>query len=44
VLWNFEKFLIGRDGSVVDRFSPDVTPDDANLRAAIERELSRQGA
>jgi glutathione peroxidase len=44
VLWNFEKFLIGRDGSVVDRFSPDVKPDDANLREAIERELSRQGA
>ena len=28
VLWNFEKFLIARDGSVVERFSPDVAPDD----------------
>src|SRR5690606_10667697 len=24
VLWNFEKFVIGRDGQVVARFSPDV--------------------
>jgi glutathione peroxidase len=44
VLWNFEKFLIGRDGTVVGRFSPDVAPDDDRLRASIERELSREGA
>ncbi|KPC50280.1 glutathione peroxidase [Amantichitinum ursilacus] len=41
VLWNFEKFLISRDGQVVERFAPDVTPDDARLVAAIERELAR---
>jgi glutathione peroxidase len=41
VLWNFEKFLIGRDGTVVDRFSPDVAPGDERIRGAIERELSR---
>ncbi|HEY1429951.1 MAG TPA: glutathione peroxidase [Candidatus Tumulicola sp.] len=41
VLWNFEKFLVGRDGNVVDRFSPDVAPNDGRLRDAIERELSR---
>ncbi|GAB7129489.1 glutathione peroxidase [Silvimonas sp. JCM 19000] len=41
VLWNFEKFLIGRDGKVVERFAPDVTPDDERLVAAIERELAR---
>ena len=40
VLWNFEKFLIGRDGSVVARFAPDVSPDDPLLLAALERELS----
>ena len=28
VLWNFEKFLIARDGSVAARFSPDVAPGD----------------
>ncbi len=34
--WNFEKFLVGRDGSVVERFSPKTAPDDDALRAAIE--------
>ncbi|NHC07619.1 glutathione peroxidase [Azonexus fungiphilus] len=36
VLWNFEKFLVDREGRVVGRFSPDTAPDDAALRAAIE--------
>ncbi|MDE2619112.1 MAG: glutathione peroxidase [Sphingomonadales bacterium] len=40
VLWNFEKFLIGRDGSVVGRFAPGVTPDDPALVAAIEAALA----
>ena len=40
VLWNFEKFLIGRDGQVLGRFSPDTTPDDAVLVAAIEAALA----
>lgn len=39
VLWNFEKFLIGRDGRVVGRFSPDVAPDHPVLVEAVEREL-----
>lgn len=39
VLWNFEKFLIGRDGNVLQRFSPDMTPDDPALVAAIEAAL-----
>ena len=39
VLWNFEKFLVSRDGEVVGRFSPDVTPQDDVLKQAIEREL-----
>ncbi len=39
VLWNFEKFLIARDGTVVARFAPDVAPDDPLLLEAIEREL-----
>lgn len=40
VLWNFEKFLIGRDGHVIGRFAPDVAADDARLTAAIDKALS----
>jgi glutathione peroxidase len=39
VMWNFEKFLISRDGKVVGRFAPDITPDDPALKGAIEKEL-----
>jgi glutathione peroxidase len=39
VLWNFEKFLISRNGRTVARFSPDMAPDDARLVKAIENEL-----
>lgn len=39
VLWNFEKFLVGRDGQVCARFAPDVAPDDVRLIAAIEHAL-----
>ena len=42
VLWNFEKFVIARDGTVAARFAPAVTPDDAELRAVIEQELAKQ--
>lgn len=37
--WNFGKFLVGRDGSVVERFDPQTAPDDAGLKAAIEKAL-----
>ena len=36
ILWNFEKFLIDRNGNVADRFSPEVVPDDPSVIAAIE--------
>ena len=39
VVWNFEKFLIGRNGQVIRRFAPDTAPDAQNLVAAIEAEL-----
>jgi glutathione peroxidase len=39
VLWNFEKFLVGRDGNVRARFAPDVTPEDAALVSEIESAL-----
>ena len=41
VLWNFEKFLVGRDGKVAARFAPDIEPDDPLLRDAIEAEINR---
>jgi glutathione peroxidase len=40
VLWNFEKFLIGRDGAVVGRFGPDTLPEEPALVAAIEGALA----
>lgn len=40
ILWNFEKFLIGRDGAVIGRFVPTTAPDDAALVAAIEAALA----
>ncbi len=39
VRWNFEKFLVGRDGTVLARFGAKVLPDDAGLVAAIEHAL-----
>jgi glutathione peroxidase len=40
IAWNFEKFLVSRDGRVVARFAPDVPPDERMLVDAIERELA----
>ncbi|HEX3467388.1 MAG TPA: glutathione peroxidase [Candidatus Elarobacter sp.] len=41
ILWNFEKFVVGRNGEVVARFAPDVVPDDPALVEAIEAELAK---
>ncbi|MBE7182443.1 MAG: glutathione peroxidase [Terriglobus roseus] len=41
VLWNFEKFLIARNGEVVARFSPDTPPFAPVLTQAIQAELAR---
>ena len=41
ILWNFEKFLVGRDGQVIQRFSPDMTPDDPQLLAAVKGALAQ---
>jgi glutathione peroxidase len=38
IKWNFTKFLIGRDGAVIERFSPTTTPD--QLRGDVERALA----
>ncbi|MBE7375972.1 glutathione peroxidase [Pseudomonas lopnurensis] len=40
ITWNFEKFLVGKDGRVLARFSPRTTPDDPALIQAIENALS----
>ncbi|MEM9352114.1 MAG: glutathione peroxidase [Planctomycetota bacterium] len=42
ISWNFEKFLVDREGSVAARFSPRTKPDDAKLVAAIEAALAAE--
>jgi glutathione peroxidase len=39
IKWNFTKFLVDRDGKVVQRFEPAVTPDSQEVTAAIEKQL-----
>lgn len=39
IAWNFEKFLVGRDGAVTHRFAPTVKPEDPSVVAAIEAAL-----
>lgn len=39
IQWNFTKFLVDRDGKVVQRFEPAVTPDSREVTAAIEKQL-----
>ena len=39
VKWNFEKFLVNRDGLVVNRFAPTVEPDSAQVIDAVEEAL-----
>ena len=40
IRWNFEKFLVGRDGNVVARFSPLVLPDAPEVVDSIEKALA----
>ncbi|MDE2235924.1 MAG: glutathione peroxidase [Gammaproteobacteria bacterium] len=39
IQWNFEKFLIGRDGRVIQRYSPRTVPEDPKLRADLQAAL-----
>jgi glutathione peroxidase len=39
IRWNFEKFLVGRDGNVIARFSPMVDPEAPELIEALEKAL-----
>ncbi|MGE6332700.1 glutathione peroxidase [Stenotrophomonas sp. NPDC077659] len=38
--WNFHKYLVGRDGRVIAQFASKVTPDDPQLKAAIDKALA----
>jgi glutathione peroxidase len=38
--WNFAKFLIGKDGEILERFAPTTAPDAPEVIAAIESALS----
>lgn len=40
VKWNFEKFLIGKDGQIAGRFVSKVQPDSEELVGAIEKQLA----
>ena len=42
VAWNFEKFVIGRDGSIVARFVSDVEPDSRELLDLLRKELDKK--
>lgn len=39
IKWNFTKFLVDRNGKVVQRFEPAVTPDSKEVTEAIEKQL-----
>ena len=41
IQWNFTKFLVDRNGNVVQHFEPDVTPDSPQMIAAIEKLLKQ---
>jgi glutathione peroxidase len=40
--WNFEKFLISRDGKIVNRFKTPISPDDPEVVKAIEAEIAKK--
>ncbi len=40
VEWNFEKFLVGKDGAVIARYKSGVDPESAELKTAIEAALA----
>jgi glutathione peroxidase len=42
ISWNFEKFIVGRNGEVVARFAPRTRPDDPDVLKTIEAELAKK--
>ena len=41
IKWNFNKFLVGKDGAVIARFEPPVEPTSADVKGAIEKALAQ---
>lgn len=39
IMWNFEKFLINKEGVVVKRFAPEIYPDDSRLIEVLDKEI-----
>lgn len=42
ITWNFEKFVIGKNGEIIARFPPKTKPDDAAVVKVIEEELAKK--
>ncbi|MDA0751463.1 MAG: glutathione peroxidase, partial [Verrucomicrobia bacterium] len=42
VRWNFEKFLIDKKGNVIGHYPSKVKPEDADLKAAIDKALKAE--
>ncbi|MEY2427694.1 MAG: glutathione peroxidase [Verrucomicrobiota bacterium] len=42
IKWNFGKFLIGRDGTIIQRFEPNTKPDAPEVTSAIEAALAQK--
>lgn len=42
VTWNFNKFLVGKDGKLIEHFDSKVKPDDSKLSSAIDAALAAQ--
>jgi glutathione peroxidase len=42
ISWNFEKFIVGKNGEVVARFAPRTAPDDKEVVDVIEAELAKK--
>jgi glutathione peroxidase len=41
IKWNFTKFLVDRNGNVVERFEPNVTPESENVVTSVEKLLKQ---
>ena len=41
IKWNFEKFLIGKEGKILARFDPEIKPDDPVINNSIEAALAQ---
>jgi glutathione peroxidase len=43
VKWNFQKYLISRDGTIIGKFAPKLNPSSEEVTAAIEKALGTKG-